>query len=222
MKYIGRAFLIALIFIFLSSPQVSRAAWWNPATWGTNKSQLGIVGSSTKSDEVIKERIIERTVQVDNPVLQKKIADLLAENANLRSQISSQSNLVAQLNECRASVTTFNNPATKTGVTTVESSAYQKRQNNLEELDRKMSEALDTLGAIIDSHEALTSAPQAVVEKFMGITSAIADINSIMALYRLTDSSFKHAEFRITDLESLRAEYIELSNYLPVYQKYRP
>ena len=115
--------LIPLFLVVFLIPQVALAAWWNPISWFEekpakveNKAEAEIDSEnkveSTKETEIkqkpiIQEKIIEKTIQVDNPELQKKINSLLQENTNLQLRINS---LTSELNACK--MTTVENTKT--------------------------------------------------------------------------------------------------------------
>lgn len=118
---------IIILLLAIIVPETVSAVWWNPLSWVNKKSspetEICINDSSTgsnskcksetskktpdslentdiKDTEVtpkISEKIIERTITVDNPELQKKINSLLQENVALQSRISS---LTSSLNAC--------------------------------------------------------------------------------------------------------------------------
>ncbi len=108
-----KKFLLSLSVVAFAVPNIVSAVWWNPASWFENKtvpiteeqkvntdiqSEVS-VKEDLKIEPVIKEKIIEKTITVDNPELQKQINSLLQENADLRVKVSS---LASSLNICKA------------------------------------------------------------------------------------------------------------------------
>lgn len=108
----NKIYILALAS-FVVMPQIVSAAWWNPLSWfekqniSTDQVQINAQDQQSTTTErqtteqtpVIKEKIIEKTITVDNPELQKKINSLLQENADLRAKVIS---LTSSLNICKA------------------------------------------------------------------------------------------------------------------------
>lgn len=105
--------LITSIGAILLFPQVSSAAWWNPFSWFESDTLIQVeqqkdISTDTEiptnsdvsnTEPTVQEKVIERTITVDNPELQKQINSLLQENATLKAQVSS---LTSSLNMCKA------------------------------------------------------------------------------------------------------------------------
>lgn len=111
---------IIILAIAIVIPQVASAVWWNPFSWFESEETFinkvkyqattteekiesqtePIIETKDEPKPVIQEKIIEKTITVDNPELQKKINALLQENIDLKSRIVS---LTTNLNSCRAS-----------------------------------------------------------------------------------------------------------------------
>lgn len=107
--------IIFAAVIFSLIPSVAMASWWNPLSWFESKTEIKIeqeitepkvepsVSAETEeknqTEPIIKERVVEKTITVDNPETQKRINALLQENANLKSKVDS---LTSSLNICKA------------------------------------------------------------------------------------------------------------------------
>lgn len=104
-----KKFLWFLSTTMLIVPSIASAAWWNPLSWFERESvqteQIQIntqeqqSTTTTKQTPIIQEKIVEKTITVDNLELQKQINSLLQENADLRVKVSS---LTSSLNICKA------------------------------------------------------------------------------------------------------------------------
>ena len=111
-----KKYLLSLVIIVAIVPQVTFAVWWNPASWfeksvaeekttGQETAPAPSVSSEQTSPTVtqqVTERVIERiiekpvvqekvvtkTITVDNPELQKRIDELVAENTSLKTRVN--------------------------------------------------------------------------------------------------------------------------------------
>ncbi len=96
-----KKYLACLILVVLTSPLIADASWWNPFSWKEevvpstvqiipeNSDNYKVDSKSIKEEESKPEvsKIIEKVITVDNPVLQKQINDLIAENVTLKQEI---------------------------------------------------------------------------------------------------------------------------------------
>lgn len=74
------------------------AVWWNPSTWFKNEVDQKVINEPPAVIEpVVQEKIITKTITVDNPELQNKVNALNKENDLLKQQIAIQSNLLKQM-----------------------------------------------------------------------------------------------------------------------------
>lgn len=113
---------MALVFVMFL-PSVAFAVWWNPFSWFENKStehKENIEKTQTKeefnpndweyvpdvpdikeeekvNEPIIQEKIITKTITIDNPELQKKIDELTSENAFLKKQVSNDSKSLTEI-----------------------------------------------------------------------------------------------------------------------------
>lgn len=110
--------LIPILIIVLLLPQIAFAAWWNPFSWFTRGNTPAVIEEkldkkegtdiqSNKEAQVkqgpdVRERIVEKTIIVDNPELQKKINELFQENLSLKTKIAS---LISELSAYKSSAT---------------------------------------------------------------------------------------------------------------------
>lgn len=110
-------FVIFALTIFIV-PQITFAAWWNPVSWfkknidETSKVETTIMETPTNTvtptsattqesvapkvihDTKIIEKPVIQTITVQDPVLQKQINDLLADNAILKSKIEELTKMI--------------------------------------------------------------------------------------------------------------------------------
>ncbi len=119
----NKLYIVVFLLMFIV-PHIVLASWWNPFSWFERNSANFIQetnnnidnvddnnfdnsGKLLETEEVIKEKIIEKTIVVDNPELQKQINTLFQENASLKEKVNS---LSSSLDICKANKTNeFNN-----------------------------------------------------------------------------------------------------------------
>ncbi len=107
-KYLKGLFLVLLII-----PSIATASWWNPFSWKEKAelSTIQILPENSDNSKVLLEsteqeeskpqvsKIVEKVITVDNPVLQKQINDLVAENVALKQEIQALNVKINELNK---------------------------------------------------------------------------------------------------------------------------
>lgn len=98
--------------IICAFPVVASAAWWNPLTWGSTGYQVAenvVVATSTTEERIVQvpvDRVITKTITIDNPALQAQINALLQENATLKTTIATltqqNAGYVSKINQLQA------------------------------------------------------------------------------------------------------------------------
>jgi hypothetical protein len=103
-------FLSTIILAALILPLITSASWWNPFTWNNTAPSKEIIEDLATTTiqspteavvevPVIQEKIITKTVTIDNPELKNRINQLEQENTALRQQVSEDSVLLVQITD---------------------------------------------------------------------------------------------------------------------------
>ena len=106
-----KKYLLSLFLIVFIVPSVALASWWNPLSWGNNKT-VGPVCPSVAPEiiqapapepeivikEVEKKVTVEKKIPYDNPDLLQKIEILEAKNAELNTQLVTSKEQITNTN----------------------------------------------------------------------------------------------------------------------------
>lgn len=174
-----KKYFIIFFITILIIPFIALASWWNPFSWFNNDEDLNLVNSQptttkeetdtsvkSQTEQIIQEKIIEKTITVDNPELQKQIDALLQENIALQSKVTY---LTASLNSCKASNTeSVNNNTGSTGT-------------SYSDFDFKYTYENNTFTLITSTYR------QIILKKavFYSVDYRLKDINVTTAIYKL-------------------------------------
>ncbi|MDO8729103.1 MAG: hypothetical protein Q7K26_04425 [bacterium] len=176
---------------------------------------LGILNDDSQNkEEKVVEKIVTKTITVDNPELQKKINSLITENITLQTKINSQSSLVQQLNSCRADLIELKG-ATK--INTADSVVEEKIKGRLLEIDEQILPKIDRY-LLVASSDTITFNDGSTS------ISLILEINQLLDSYRVVDIKMAHKNLP-TDIKTFKEgqwHVLDLKNYLVnSYIKYR-
>lgn len=136
MKKFSTQFSIIVVLMIFIFPSITMAAWWNHMAWFTPKVKVVPVQmqqplpQTVQSKEaqpintsvpreiiiekpIIQEKIVTKTITVDNPELQKRIDVLIVENNGLRKLVTDSSanlnTMSGQYNDVLAKYNSMNN-----------------------------------------------------------------------------------------------------------------
>lgn len=154
-----KKYLLSLVVIISIVPQVTFAVWWNPASWfekptieekiieqettevtGVSSEQTSPTTAQQVTERVIErivekpviqEKVVTKTITVDNPELQKRIDELVAENSSLKTRVNTLLDYNKQWEQA------------SNGATSVINQWKLAHENLLQSCKRYMSEAYD-------------------------------------------------------------------------------
>jgi len=225
--------ILTIILLTLIIPQIAFAAWWNPLSWMGHsesvveqESEISEVGAEVPQEKVdlienSTTEAKERVVTITDPKLQNQINELIKENANLKSLITSQSMLEQQLNQCKVDIANIKN---KINLTV--DSEYQDKKEKLIKLDDELYSLIEKMVDGVDEYLSV------------GDIESIKDrTNEIFIAYKYIDPKFNikdipnHLSFMseggqlskkiVVARTSFKEDYLKLKKDLDWYVKYR-